>query len=57
MNKEDAQILLNYMEGHDYRLGTDKDGKPVRVDINTDEYEAEPYSLDDNRHCVSGMMS
>ena len=26
MNKEDAQILLNYMEGHDYRLGTDKDG-------------------------------
>lgn len=27
MNKEDAQILLNYMEGHDYRLGTDKDQK------------------------------
>ena len=47
MNKEDAQILLNYMEGHDYRLGTDKDGSLVRVDINTDEYEAEPYSLDD----------
>lgn len=41
MNKEDAQILLNYMEGHDYRLGTDKDGSLVRVDINTDEYEAE----------------
>lgn len=47
MNKEDAQILLNYMEGHDYRLGTDKDGSLVRVDINTDEYEAEQYSLDD----------
>lgn len=47
MNKEDAQILLNYIEGHDYRLGTDKDGSLVRVDINTDEYEAEPYSLDD----------
>ena len=47
MNKEDAQILLNYMEGHDYRLGTDKDGSLVRVDINTDEYEAEPYYLDD----------
>ena len=43
----DAEILLSYMEGHDYRLGTDKDGSLVRVDINTDEYEAEPYSLDD----------
>ena len=47
MDREDAQILLNYMEGHDYRLGTDKDGSLVRVDANSDEHEAEPYSLDD----------
>ena len=47
MKTEDAQILLNYMEGHDYRLGTDKEGNFVRVDINSEKYEAEPYSLDE----------
>ena len=44
MNTEDAQILLNYMEGHDYRLGTDKEGNFVRVDINSEKYEAEKSS-------------
>ena len=33
MNKEDAQILLNYMEGHDYRLGTDKEALSEWISI------------------------
>lgn len=47
MNDKDAELLLNYMEGHDYRLGTDKDGNLLRVDVNHDEYESEPYTMDD----------
>ena len=47
MNKEDAQILLNYMEGHDYRLSTDKEGNLVRVDVNDDQYDTDEYSVDD----------
>ena len=27
---EDAAILLNYMEGHDYAIGIDSDGKMYR---------------------------
>ena len=30
---EDAEILLNYMEGHDYAIGIDSDGKMYRQDI------------------------
>ena len=37
MNSDDAQILLNYFEGHDYRLGTDKEGNLYRVDVNAED--------------------
>lgn len=30
---EDAAILLNYMEGHDYAIGIDEDGKMYRQDM------------------------
>ena len=30
---EDAAIMLNYMEGHDYAIGIDSDGKMYRQDV------------------------
>ena len=44
---EDAAILLNYMEGHDYAIGIDSDGKMYRQDIAEENGEIEPYSIDD----------
>jgi hypothetical protein len=46
LNNKDAEILLNYMEGHGYRLGS-KEGKFVRVDICEEGGEVEEYSIDD----------
>ena len=40
-------MLLDYMEGHDYRLSTDKEGNLVRVDVNDDQYDTDEYSVDD----------
>ena len=36
---EDAAILLNYMEGHDYAIGIDSDGKMYRQDVCEWNYE------------------
>lgn len=47
MNREGAEILLNYMEGHDYRVGIDEKGNMVRVDISDIQETWEVYSLDD----------
>lgn len=47
INKEEVRMLLDYMEGHDYRLSTDKEGNLVRVDINSDNYETDMFSIDD----------
>ena len=44
---EDAQILLNYMEGHDYGIGIDADNNMVRVDIAEENGEVERYSIDE----------
>ena len=44
---EDAQILLNYMEGHDYAIGIDSDGKMYRQDIAEENGEIQPYHIDD----------
>ena len=44
---EDAVILLNYMEGHDYAIGIDSDGKMYRQDVAEENGEIEPYSIDD----------
>jgi hypothetical protein len=32
MKKKDAQMILDYMEGHDYRLANEN-GKLVRIDM------------------------
>lgn len=47
MGKEDAGILLGYLEGHGYRLGADKDGGLVRIDMGGTDGNGEPYTLDD----------
>ena len=44
---EDATILLNYMEGHDYAIGIDSDGKMYRQDIAEENGEIELYPIDD----------
>ena len=44
---EDATILLNYMEGHDYAIGIDSDGKMYRQDVAEENGEIEPYPIDD----------
>ena len=44
---EDAEILLNYMEGHDYAIGIDYEGKMYRQDISEENGEVEPYRIDD----------
>src|SRR5574344_1607832 len=44
---EDAAILLNYMEGHDYAIGIDSDGKMYRQDVAEENGEIEPYSIVD----------
>ena len=43
----DYQILLNYMEGHDYRLASDKEGNLYQVDIAEEEPRTESCSMDD----------
>lgn len=47
MNKNDAQLLLNYMEGHDYLIGTDEEKNLVRADVSLEEIEIEPCEIDD----------
>ncbi len=47
MSREGAEILLNYMEGHDYRVGIDIAGNMVRVDVSDVNNIMEEYSLDD----------
>ena len=44
---KEAEIILDYMEGHDYAIGIDSDGKMYRQDIAEENGEIEPYSIDD----------
>ena len=44
---EDAAILLNYLDGHDYAIGVDSDGKMYRQDIAEENGEIELYPIDD----------
>lgn len=44
---EDAEILLDYMAGHDYVIGIDAEGKMYRQDISEENSEIEPYQIDD----------
>ena len=47
ISSEDIQLLLNYLEGHDFAMGTDKEERLVRVDIATEDGECIEYSLDE----------
>ena len=47
LSKEDIQLLLDYMEGHDYAMGIAPEGQLVRVDMSLPEPEYTEYSLDD----------
>lgn len=47
MSREGAEILLNYMEGHDYRVGIDTAGNMIRMDVSDVKNKIEEYSLDD----------
>ena len=47
INKAEAQMLLDYMEGHDYRISTDKEGNLTRVDVSSDEYLVVDFSVDE----------
>lgn len=44
---EDIGLLLNYMESHDYAIGTDHRDELVRIDLKSDELETDAYSVDD----------
>lgn len=46
LSKEDAQILLNYMEGHDYAIGIQEDHM-MRKDLSEENGEIEDYTIDD----------
>lgn len=43
----DAALLFGYLEGHDYGLAVTKEGELVRVDLSSEQPEAEAYSVDD----------
>ena len=47
LSVEDADILLGYMEGHDYAIGRDTDGNLYRKDISEESGETDPYSIDE----------
>ena len=44
---EDARLLFDYMEGHDYQIGVNTDNKMVRVDIAEENGEVLEYSIDE----------
>lgn len=46
LDAKEAEMLLNYMEGHGYGLGTSQ-SKLIRVDIGEESGEVMEYSIDD----------
>ena len=46
LSKEDAQILLNYMEGHDYAIGIQEDHM-IRKDLSEEDGEVVEYTIDE----------
>ena len=52
INRGEVQMLLDYMEGHDFRISTDKDGNLIRVDVSDEQIESVDYSVDDLIDCV-----
>ena len=46
LSKEDAQVILGYIQGHDFMLTLD-DGKLMRVDISEENGQRVPYTMDE----------
>ena len=46
LSKEDGQILLNYMEGHDYAIGIQEDHM-IRKDLSEEDGEVVEYTIDE----------
>lgn len=46
LSKEDVQILLNYMEGHDYAIGIWEDHM-IRKDLSEEGGEVVEYTIDE----------
>ena len=46
LSKEDVQILLNYMEGHDYAIGIQEDHM-IRKDLSEEDGEVVEYTIDE----------
>ena len=47
ISREDAELLLNYLKGHDYAVGKASNGDMVRINTLGDVRIVEEYSLDD----------
>lgn len=47
MNVEEANLLLEYMEGHDYAIGTDNNKELIRKDVASVDGEVQEYSIDE----------
>ena len=48
ITREEAELLLNYMEGHDYAIGHNEEGKLYQVDIAEENGELNNRSDDDS---------
>lgn len=46
LNQTEADLLINYMEGHGYCLG-EREGKLVRQDVNELDGDIDEYSIDE----------
>ena len=46
LSKEDGQILLNYMEGHDYAIGS-REEYMIRKDLSEEDGEVVEYTIDE----------
>lgn len=47
LSSEDITMLLDYMEGHDYGIGTNKNDELIRIDLAPKELDYETYSMDE----------
>ena len=46
LSSKESEILLNYMEGHDYAIGF-QDNHMIRQDLAEENGEVEPYTIDE----------
>lgn len=53
LTEEDSEMILGYMEGHGFALGTDYNGNLILQDIEDPDGEVEEYSMNDVINTVS----